>query len=342
MFRWFFSLALLFIVFGYSCSPKTGRQIQVNKDTAALVPDYSLKSMWAAHPDISDPSDSIPAPLKKFYSYDAGIDVFFVHPTTFTDRTASEWNASVSDAVINEKTDKRPIMYQASVFNEFRVFAPRYRQANLRSYFTTDTMAARAFDIAYEDVKNAFRYFLKNENQGRPIILASHSQGSTHAQRLLKDFFNGSPLQQKLVVAYIVGMRIDSDLFPAIPICRDSTDTGCITGWRTYRHDYIPDFVELETGKPMVTNPITWTTENEPAPRALNRGAILQNFNKLVPAAAGAMVNDRILSVKDLRFPGSIFIRTQNLHIGDINLYYLNIRENARLRVSEYRKSSTN
>ena len=37
---------------------------------------------------------------------------------------------------INKKTDEKPILYQASAFNEFPVYAPRYRQAHIRAYFT--------------------------------------------------------------------------------------------------------------------------------------------------------------------------------------------------------------
>ncbi len=41
-----------------------------------------------------------------------------------------------------------------------------------------------AFDLAYEDLKTAFENYLKHYNKGRPIIIASHSQGSLHALRL--------------------------------------------------------------------------------------------------------------------------------------------------------------
>jgi hypothetical protein len=37
-------------------------------------------------------------------------------------------------------------------------------------------------------VKDAFEYYLKNYNNGRPIIIAGHSQGSGHGARILKDY----------------------------------------------------------------------------------------------------------------------------------------------------------
>ena len=50
-------------------------------------------------------------------------------------------------------------------------------------------------------MRAAFIYYLKNHNHGRPIIIASHSQGTWHAGRLLKEFFEGKPLQT--VTAYV-------------------------------------------------------------------------------------------------------------------------------------------
>ena len=55
--------------------------------------------------------------------------------------------------------------------------------------------AGKAFDFAYEDIKKSFEYYLQHYNNGRPIIIASHSQGTTHALRLLKEFFENKPLQ---------------------------------------------------------------------------------------------------------------------------------------------------
>ncbi|MEL4881666.1 DUF3089 domain-containing protein, partial [Shewanella algae] len=80
------------------------------------------------------------------------------------------------------------ILFQASIFNAAgRVFAPYYRQAHISSYYPIsqlDSIAAKAsFDLAYSDIKKAFENFLQLWNEGRPIIIASHSQGTTHAKR---------------------------------------------------------------------------------------------------------------------------------------------------------------
>src|SRR5262245_33968098 len=91
-------------------------------------PDYSDLKYWAAHPLKWDPSDSVPRPLRGD-AVDSTVDVFFIHPTTYTDRKKGD-NADIDDDYLNAKTDYSTILYQASVFNgQCRVFAPRYRQA---------------------------------------------------------------------------------------------------------------------------------------------------------------------------------------------------------------------
>ena len=328
-------------MFFAACTPAFAQSVAGYSRSAADSsgrPDYSSLAYWAAHPDKLDPSDSIPAPLRADFLKDSSVDVFFIHPTTLTEAGAQEWNADLGDSALNQKTDRTTILFQASVFNEYRVFAPRYRQAHLRAYYTQDTASARlAFDLAYSDVRAAFQYYLDHYNQGRPIIIASHSQGTTHAERLLKEFFEDKPLKGKLVAAYIIGMAIPRDSFPGLPACRDSGATGCLIGWRTYKEGFEPPFVAKEKDLSIVVNPLTWTTTDEYAPRRLNKGAILINFNKLVLGVVDAQIHDGVLWVHRPHFPGSFLYRTNNYHIGDINLFYLNIRENLRTRVRNYK-----
>jgi hypothetical protein len=148
-------------------------------------PDYANLDFWAAHPWKKDPSDSIPQPLRNSFHPDSSVDVFFIHPTSLTENSNTTWNAGFDDAALNIKTDYSSILYQASVFNEScRVFAPRYRQAHIKAFFVPDSISSPYFDLAYNDIREAFLYYLKYYNKGRPIIIAAHSQGPKHAGRL--------------------------------------------------------------------------------------------------------------------------------------------------------------
>ena len=77
------------------------------------------------------------------------------------------------------------------------------------AYFLATMKKIQAFELAYQDVKKAFEYYLEHYNNGRPIIIASHSKGSTHTIRLLKEFFDGKQLKEKLVMAYLIILYIN-------------------------------------------------------------------------------------------------------------------------------------
>ena len=194
----------------------------------------------------------------------------------------------------------------------------------------------RAFDLAYEDVKTAFEYYLKNYNHGRPILIASHSQGTTHALRLLKDYFENKSLQKQLVAAYIVGMAIPKNSFASLKMCEDSLQTGCACGWRTFRKGYKAPYVNAEKEFSLVTNPITWKTDSEYAHKKLNRGSVLFKFNKIYKRTTDAQIYEGVIWVKRPKFPWSFLYSTKNYHVGDINLYYMNIRQNIDQRIKSY------
>jgi hypothetical protein len=311
-------------------------------------PNYSQLKNWAAHPAKLDPSDSVPAQIVKNHEHKQLADVFFIHPTTYLDPAQPNgWSASLKDIAVNINTDYSTILNQASVFNEVgTVYAPRYRQAHIKSYYPVtkiDTMyALAAFELAYQDVKHAFDYYLAHHNQNKPIIIAAHSQGSTHAKRLLKEYFDNKLLSKQLVAAYIVGMAIDPAEFTSLKACETPTETGCICAWRTYKEGFIPPFVQIEKFNSIVTNPITWNSNQPIAKRDANKGTVLYNFNKILPKVAGAIVYKGVLWTPKPKFFGNFLYNTNNYHIADFNLYYMSVRKNATDRAVQYLQQNLN
>ena len=334
-------LYILLIVSLFSCSNK----YQAFKNNYLFKspdgkPDYSDLNYWAAHHWKWDPSDSIPAPLRN-EPRDSMVDVFFLHPTTYTDpKTSNIPNAEIDDDLLNAKTDYSTLLYQASVFNQqCRVFAPRYRQAHIKMFYAADKeKAAKAFELAYEDLKSSFEYYLKTWNRGRPIIIASHSQGSLLAEKLLKEFFEDKPLRNQLVVAYIIGWPVPKDYFASLKMCEDSLQTGCICSWRTFRKGFVPFYLKKENGNSYVTNPLNWTTGDQYASRIMNKGSVLTNFNTVYFKTTDAQISNGLLYVKKPKFPFSFLYFKRNYHVADINLFYLNIRENVKQRIDAFRK----
>ncbi len=340
----FFQVTIFLCLLLTSCSPAYRSYVSEyakELSVADSIPDYADLRFWAAHPLKHDPSDSIPKPLRN-EKREQSADVFFLHPTTLTAKNLQGvvWNAPLYDADINAKTDYTSILYQASVFNaSAKVYAPRYRQAHLHSFFSPDTSKANAaMELAYADVRAAFIYYLQHHNNNRPIIIASHSQGTLHAGRLLKEFFENKPLQQQLVCAYIVGLTVPKNYFAELTPCTDTSDTQCFVTWRTFREGFLPDYVEKENGNSWVVNPLSWSQSDSAISRKENKGAVLYKFNKPYQYTNGARIVKGALWVNKPKFPFGFLLKTRNYHAGDYNLFYYSIRENVRLRVEHYNR----
>ena len=100
-----------------------------------------------------------------------------------------------------------------------RVFAPRYRQASLYSLTTLREDAREARQFAYGDVRQAFRWYVANDNGGRPFVLVGVEQGGTLGLRLLAEEIAPNPeLRRRLVVAYLQDTVAPADR-PPIPPC---------------------------------------------------------------------------------------------------------------------------
>lgn len=302
-------------------------------------PDYSNPNHWAALPGKEDKADLTPHPDLKDQQDSAEIDIFFLHPTTYLGKKGeNHWNGPVDEPELNERTDEGSIKNQASIFNgSGRVYAPRYRQAHYSCYFTKDTInAKKAFDLAYLDVKAAFQYYLKHYNNGRPIIIAAHSQGTNHGVTLLKEFFDEKPLLEKLIAAYLVGMPVEEGYFENIKACQSAEDLTCFCTWRTWKKKHFPENHQEENNI-IVTNPLLWVTDESYADKSLNKGSVLRNFEEsFYPGITDAKVENGVLWITKPKFPWSFLVRFKNYHIADFNLYYVNIRENAQLRARRY------
>jgi hypothetical protein len=305
--------------------------------------DYGNLDNWAATPMTIDFADKTPGGIYQDVQHDAPADVFFIHPTSYTkERGNTDWNASLNDDDINQKTDEGTILFQASVFNGAgKIYAPRYRQAHIFVYFTGDEAeerknAKKALNLAYSDVKAAFEYYLENWNNDRPIIIASHSQGTTHAIRLINEYFEGHPLMDQLIAAYLVGMPVRTSTFPSLKPCENATETGCFVTWRSYQRGFLPKWHESGSDI-VVTNPLSWKTDTSYVAPEENEGTVLFNFDKgVTPGIADAQVYEDHLWVNKPKFRGSVFLTFKNYHIADYNLFYADIRKNAMDRVEAF------
>ena len=296
--------------------------------------DYSEESNWAVLP--TDTFDH-------FISVDTGIntavDVFFVYPTLLTSKKDDRWNYPIGDEQHRATVMKTIVKYQASAFlNAGNMYMPYYRQAHIRSYHHLEGGGRDALYFAYEDIKAAFQYYLEHYNQGKGIILAGHSQGSTQLTLLIKEFFDGKNLREQLVAAFIPGIGIESNQFQNIPLMNDSAQTGGFVSWNTLKRRYkTRDYKSWYKGRSCI-NPITWNGDGQ-IKRELHKGFLYSN-GKIYRKSFKTNTVDGAIWITIPRFPfrlRALFL--PNYHIGDINLFWEDIRQNAVLRSEEFCKN---
>jgi hypothetical protein len=323
----------------------------------APAPDYAVASSWAAWPDREEFSDYAPQGLV-LQGKDQAVDVFFVHPTGYMN--GADWNSPMDPDSRTEENTNWMMANQASAFNGVaRVYAPRYRQASFFRYISaSDDVARKTMDLAYGDVLRAFEHFLANENRGRPFIIASHSQGSQHAFRLLKERIDGSPLSNRLIAAYVLGTDITNpkvEALKSIKVCDSPEQTGCLVHWAAMGEGGTPPSGISDL---VCVNPLTWKRDGSRAGSEAHKGGVPvsgsfsarmfgddaaqgMQFPPLgapVPGLTWAECRDGYLYVRDLAdsvFAGLI-LPGRNYHGLDYPLFHMDIRQNVDERIEAW------
>lgn len=324
--------------------------------TAPAAPDYRKTSSWAALPETRDAADFIPPGVRGGDQMRAPVDVFYVYPTAYFSR--DHWNASITDAANNRKIDDGALRGQASIFNGCcRVFAPRYRQMTLGGYMKWSANSERATDLAYADVARAFDDFIANRNDGRPFILAGHSQGSRLLRRLIEQRIDGRPVARRMVAAYLVGHWIERSWFAGlrdVKPCEAADDTGCVLSWSSFAEgrngpaqrvtlgrtsSYRPEVVGRDY---VCINPLSWTARPDKAPKELNRGAWLYGPGPRPRALDVGLLSARCrdgalyVSPPGQKVYTDLVIPFGNFHNLDYNIAWMNIRENLDVRIAAF------
>ncbi len=334
--------------------------------TAVAAPDYAEQVNWAALPDIDDPADLVPQGVTEIAGLPAqgqrAVDVFFIHPTGFL--KSMSWTSPMELDSATEENTQWMMANQASAFNGCcNVYAPRYREATIFAYFGDADLRDEVLGFAYTDVKRAFEYYLDHHNQGRPFVLASHSQGTHHALRLIQEVIDPSPVYEQMVAAYLIGavlIPVSPSWFASltkVQPCASANDLGCVVHWDTMPEGSTP----MDRSEPsLCTNPLSWQVDETRVAASENTGAVVpegtyqlafggdedpasgQEFAQLaapIPGQTSAQCKDGWLYAQDQT--GSEFQAMGSGNLGsyhglDYALYYMNVRNNAINRVQRF------
>lgn len=321
--------------------------------------DYAQTSAWASLPALDDEGDLFPIGEVAVDQANTEVDVFFVHPTGYL--KGDHWTDPLAPQSATKENTQWMMANQASAFNGCcSVYAPYYRQASVYSYFGTDQVRAEVGRFVYQDVKKAFEYFLDNFSKGRPFIIASHSQGTHHAIRLLAEEIDRSERYPRMVGAYLIGGMISKDWMNKmsnITVCERAEQLGCLVHWDTINVTQLS--TEMPTYKNSIcVNPITWENEGGLSKLSDAKGSVYptgdfalafsgdddpknETFGPLeaplkqyvqAQCKAGILFASDQTGTKFQDFGGS----AGNYHGLDYALFYMDIRANAILKVKTF------
>lgn len=316
-------------------------------------PDYTDLTSWLAKPSLTgNPAQWVPEGVSSAEGGKAAI--FYIHPTTYLER--DRWNATLHPGGATEFRTDLFLRSQASAFNGAgQIWAPRYRQAAFGAFLLDSRDAQQALDLAYGDVASAFDQFVE-EAGDRPIILAGHSQGALHLERLLRERVADKPLAKRIAAAYVVGWPISTtaDLPQmGMPACSAADQTGCILSWMTFGDPPNPDLIlghwedskgftggERSRDDLLCVNPITGTFGGA-ASAELNPGTLVPTSDlrsaALQPQIVGARCEKGLL-IADGSIPslGPYVLPGNNYHVYDYALFWGAIRRDAERRLAAW------
>jgi hypothetical protein len=343
-------LALTFIIGSLAvvgCTPVKNDGAQTENSDVIVPTDYSKSEHWL----------NLPTDITK------QVDVFYLYPTAWAKVNPDDPIICEIDNPIMLQQAKLAFDRQATAFEtSANIFAPYYRQDDAGSVLAMDLEAQQEIIKSYplSDSTAAFEYYLKHYNNGRPFILASHSQGSNVMIYILQDYMKEHPdVYKRMVAAYVLGYSITDDYLdenPHLTFASGSGDTGVIISYNTEAPIIEgTNGVVLPTAR--VINPISWTTEETVAPASVNLGSLqLNSDGSVVKNADGTPIkvmnfadaqvdntkNVLICSTVDVDqyAPGRSVFGRGIFHSYDFPFYYFNIRANAEERVANYLKEA--
>lgn len=325
-------LLLFFIISLFSC----GLKQKLNYSSDFTVPDqnfednktkldldYSNEKNWAFRSDIHDFKKIMPKNHSIKNEKKLNVSVFYIHPTTLF--SSKKWNADTSHFMNNEIIDLC-LENQASVFAGITdLYVPHYREMHIYSY--TDTInGLKAFNFAYNDVKSSFKYFLQTIQTDK-FIIASHSQGTNHAKKLINEYiYPDKKLRNKLVMSYLIGMDIYKNEM-VIDLCQNPIQLNCFLNWRSFNESYYPN--DWNYGDNFISvNPITFKNDSLWSDRNQHKGILFPN-QRIFLASSLSVRNEKGLAW--VKLYNNIFLnkfRTNSYHNADFNLFWVNIRQN--------------
>ena len=308
-------------------------------------PDYSQKECWY-----------------KISAVTKDVDTFFIYPTEYLG--LNEGDPAYATLDNEEMLQGMTGIYltQASVFEDStNVFMPYYRQAGIRYagevWKKTGSIDAAISGIPYDDITDALDYYFENYNNGRPFILAGHSQGSAIAKLVLKKYFKEhSDYYRRMIAAYVIGYAVtqdELDAYPHLKFAAGEKDTGVIISWNTEGPKNVEENVQTAVLLPnaISINPLNWKRDDTYASASENLGSLVPNIEagrfeiadigadaQFIPSRGVIVTHAEMEPIpEELIELFNASFGPDGRHETDYSFYYNNIKDNVAKRIATYK-----
>jgi Protein of unknown function (DUF3089). len=317
-----------------------------------LIPDVVSSTtgfeQWNTKVDYSDPDNWLNIPSQT----DKKVDAVYFYPTEYYP-SETDFNLSSIDNPGMRAGAMTTFKQQASVFNyECNVFAPFYRQLDAAYALTlSDEENEELFHYAVsKDASHALDYYFEHFNNGRPFILAGHSQGSETALYLLADYFRKHPnYYKRMVAAYIIGYSVTSDFlakYSHLKFAKAADDAGVIVSWNTEGPGNNGQHNAVLLPGAISINPINWKLDDTPAAVSENLGSLDGNLqigegiaDAKIDLSRGSVICTTV-DPAEYRIPAKSIFGPECYHIYDYGFYYANIMDNVKRRIATFMKNN--
>ena len=322
-----------------ACSSNDDNSVPVTEK----ITDYNDKVNWLSFPKITK-----------------DVDAFYIYSTSYIESSFEEGAPNFAPLDNPEMIMRAKGEYEtnASVFEEScNVFVPYYRQIGIKYAAEvqkkTGSLDAALSDVPYTDIKAALDYFFEKCNNGRPFIIAAHSQGSAMLKYVLKNYFKEHPdYYQRMVAAYPIGYSItkdDLEQYPYLKFAEGESDTGVIISYNTEGPKNVEENANNKVVLPgaISINPLNWKRDETYAPASENKGSIeLEKVGntlvrKIVDLGVDAQVNlARGVIVTNTTAPVTDmpdYFGPASFHENDYSFFYNNLKENVAKRIAAYK-----
>jgi hypothetical protein len=300
--------------------------------------DYSKAATWLALPQ----------------SITHNVDVFYLSDTAYQKPSPTAPNIGPIDAPSMISGDQAAFQRTATAFAPVaNIFAPYYRQVDalVQKSMTPANQVKTISGVPTTDATAAFKYYLQHYNNGRPFILAGHSQGSSVLTHLLSVYMKANPkVYARMIAAYVIGYPITQgylDQNHFLKFAQGPNDTGVIISYNTEAPTIGgPNPVMLSAQHALVMNPITWTRTEAPATAQQNLGSwlpdpttgqfvkVMNYANAQIDTAKGVLICSSANAAE--LAPGNALLPAGVYHSYDYPFYYFDITANATNRINHF------